>query len=76
MIIPGTNHMGLAVILPAAGTASRFGASRNKLVQVLAGEPVIARTLRAFLQRKDVRQAIIAAGDDSDVARETHASWR
>ncbi len=37
---------------------------------------MIARTLRAFLQRKDVRQAIIAAGDDSDVARETHASWR
>ena len=68
--------MSIAVILPAAGSSSRFGASRNKLVQMLAGKPVIAHTLALFLSRSDVKQVIIAAGDDSDVAIEEHASWQ
>lgn len=67
--------MSLAVILPAAGSSSRFGASRNKLVQCLAGRPVIAHTLAAFLQRSDVQEVIIAADDNSDVAQETHPAW-
>jgi 2-C-methyl-D-erythritol 4-phosphate cytidylyltransferase len=67
--------MSLAVLLPAAGSSSRFGAKTNKLVQLLAGKPVIAHTLAAFLCRQDVKQVIIAAGDDSDVARERHPAW-
>lgn len=66
---------GIAVILPAAGRASRFGAARNKLVQPLAGRPVIARTLSVFLNRPDVRQVVIAANDDSDVAQEVDPHW-
>jgi 2-C-methyl-D-erythritol 4-phosphate cytidylyltransferase len=50
-----------AVILPAAGMSSRFGA--NKLTADLAGEPVISRTIRAFLNRSDVIEVIIATRD-------------
>ncbi|HVT88607.1 MAG TPA: 2-C-methyl-D-erythritol 4-phosphate cytidylyltransferase [Tepidisphaeraceae bacterium] len=48
-----------AVILPAAGTSARFGADRDKLLEPIEGESVIARSVRAFLQRRDVVQAII-----------------
>jgi 2-C-methyl-D-erythritol 4-phosphate cytidylyltransferase len=68
--------MSLGVVLPAAGTSSRFGAQRSKLVQALCGKPVIAHTLAVFLARGDVRQVVIAAGDDSDVAQEQDPAWR
>jgi 2-C-methyl-D-erythritol 4-phosphate cytidylyltransferase len=67
--------MSLGVILPAAGTSSRFGGDRNKLVQILCDKPVIVHALGVFLARSDVRQVIIAAGDDSDVARQHHPAW-
>lgn len=68
--------MSLGIILPAAGTSSRFGTQRSKLVQLLCGKPVIAHSLAAFLQRTDVDQVVIAASDDSDVATEPHPAWR
>jgi 2-C-methyl-D-erythritol 4-phosphate cytidylyltransferase len=49
----------LAVILPAAGTSARFGADRDKLLEPLDGESVIARSVEAFLHRRDVEQVII-----------------
>lgn len=67
--------MSLGIVLPAAGTSSRFGAQRNKLVQDLCGKPVIAHAVGAFLARADVKQVVIAAGEDSDVAREEHPAW-
>lgn len=67
--------MSLGIILPAAGSSSRFGAQRSKLVQLLCGKPVIAHALAAFLKRSDVHQVMIAAGDDSDVAQEPHPAW-
>lgn len=48
-----------AVILPAAGTSARFGADRDKLLESLNGESVIARSVHAFLARRDVVQVII-----------------
>ena len=51
-----------AVIIPAAGTSSRFGAP--KLVQDLTGVPVIARAVLAFVQRADTHQILIAAPND------------
>jgi 2-C-methyl-D-erythritol 4-phosphate cytidylyltransferase len=48
-----------AVIIPAAGSSTRFGGSRNKLLETLAGEAVIARTVNAFLQRPDVAQIVL-----------------
>lgn len=68
--------MSLAVVIPAAGSSSRFGAGRNKLVQILGAEPVIVHTLRCWLARNDVSEVVIAADDGSDVARETCESWR
>lgn len=67
--------MSLAVVIPAAGSSSRFGSARNKLVQPLCGQTVISRTLAAFLLRDDVRQIVIVTNDDSDVARQTDANW-
>jgi 2-C-methyl-D-erythritol 4-phosphate cytidylyltransferase len=48
-----------AVILPAAGTSARFGADRDKLLEDLAGQSVIARSVHAYLERRDVAQVII-----------------
>jgi 2-C-methyl-D-erythritol 4-phosphate cytidylyltransferase len=50
-----------AIILPAAGRSIRFGGSRGKLLELLAGEPVLRHSVRAFLCRQDVGQIIIAA---------------
>jgi 2-C-methyl-D-erythritol 4-phosphate cytidylyltransferase len=48
-----------AVILPAAGVSARFGADRDKLLEMVDGQSVIARSVHAFLQRRDVVQVII-----------------
>jgi 2-C-methyl-D-erythritol 4-phosphate cytidylyltransferase len=56
-----------AVILPAAGSSSRFGGSRNKLLEDLCGTPVIARALGAFLSRGDVKQVVIPTGMESEL---------
>ena len=53
------------VILPAAGQSVRFGTGRSKLLEQLGGEPVIRRSVRAFLVRPDVKAVVIAAPLDS-----------
>jgi 2-C-methyl-D-erythritol 4-phosphate cytidylyltransferase len=50
-----------AVIIPAAGRSTRFGT--NKLLETLDGVAVLDRTLRAFEQRSDVAQIIVASND-------------
>lgn len=52
----------LAVILPAAGESRRYG--RNKLLEPLAGKPVLFHTLSAFLFRPDVAEIILATTHD------------
>lgn len=50
-----------AVILPAAGTSTRFGAGSNKLFAPLHDDvPVIAVALAAFLRRSDVEAVVVA----------------
>src|SRR3954453_1893403 len=49
----------LAVILPAAGRSTRFGAGRDKLLEMLDGRAVIARAVGAFLSRSDVGQVLL-----------------
>jgi len=51
-----------AVIIPAAGSSSRFGGARNKLLESLGGQPVITRTVKAFLARQDVARIILPTG--------------
>ncbi|HEY7115680.1 MAG TPA: 2-C-methyl-D-erythritol 4-phosphate cytidylyltransferase [Tepidisphaeraceae bacterium] len=48
-----------AVIIPAAGASTRYGGAQNKLLESLAGQPVIARTAKAFLDRPDVVHVIV-----------------
>jgi 2-C-methyl-D-erythritol 4-phosphate cytidylyltransferase len=48
-----------AVILPAAGGATRFGGPVNKLLVPLGGVPLIVHALRAFLSRPDVTGLVI-----------------
>jgi 2-C-methyl-D-erythritol 4-phosphate cytidylyltransferase len=54
-----------AVIIPAAGSSTRFGGPRNKLLEPLARRPVLARTVDAFLQRTDVAQVILPTSLDA-----------
>src|SRR5688572_7896645 len=56
-----------AVILPAAGSSSRFGGPRNKLLEDLAGAPVIARTVATFLSRSDVSHVVIPTTIEGDL---------
>ena len=51
-----------AVVIPAAGSSTRYGGARNKLLETLGGEAVIARTVRAFLARRDVARVILPTG--------------
>ncbi len=54
-----------AVILPAAGSSSRFGDPRRKKPFIeLKGRPVWVRSLELFLSRDDVKQAIIVLPPD------------
>jgi 2-C-methyl-D-erythritol 4-phosphate cytidylyltransferase len=47
-----------AVILPAAGQSTRFG--RDKLQEKLNGHTVLELSMRAFAQRDDVAQIVLA----------------
>jgi 2-C-methyl-D-erythritol 4-phosphate cytidylyltransferase len=49
----------LCVILPAAGSSSRFGAGQNKLLSLLGGKPVIRWSVEAFLKREEVISLVI-----------------
>src|SRR5687768_4613397 len=53
-----------AVILPAAGSSTRFGGAGSKLIAELHGVPVITRAVLAFVQRSDVQQILIAVPND------------
>ena len=56
-----------AVILPAAGASTRFGAGANKLFEpLLDGIPVIAVTLGRFLSRDDVELVVVATTPGAD----------
>jgi 2-C-methyl-D-erythritol 4-phosphate cytidylyltransferase len=58
----------LAVIIPAAGSSTRFGGPRNKLLEPLGGEAVIARTVRTFLARADVACVVLPTALDDRAA--------
>jgi 2-C-methyl-D-erythritol 4-phosphate cytidylyltransferase len=49
----------LAVILPAGGTASRFGS--NKLLATIGGKTVLQRSIEAFVDRQDVARVVVAS---------------
>ena len=48
----------VAVLIPSAGLSTRFG--RNKLKELLLGESVMLRTVRAFIDRPDTAVVVLA----------------
>ncbi len=46
----------VSVIIPAAGSGTRFGGSKNKIFERIKSQPVFLRTLEAFTAREDVVQ--------------------
>lgn len=55
----------LGVLIAAAGRSARFGRGRSKLLEDLAGEPVIRRSVRAFLAGPLVKSLVVAAPPQS-----------
>jgi len=53
----------VAVIIPAAGQATRFGG--DKLGQDLGGRPLLLRTVELFTKREEVSAIIVAAPPES-----------
>jgi 2-C-methyl-D-erythritol 4-phosphate cytidylyltransferase len=54
----------ISVILPAAGSSTRFGGPTSKIVQPLGGEPVFLRSIRLFSRRSDVAQVLLVVAED------------
>lgn len=60
-----------AVILPAAGTSSRFGGTVKKTQLILNGRPLWEHSARLFLGRPDVAQVLlVVAAEDRDLFAE------
>jgi 2-C-methyl-D-erythritol 4-phosphate cytidylyltransferase len=53
----------IAIIIPAAGSGSRFAADENKIFQPVAGMPMVLRTLRRFADRNDVCQVLLVVSE-------------
>jgi len=62
----------VSVILPAAGSSTRFGGQTSKIVQPLGDEPVFVRSIRLFSHRPDVTQVLLVVAEDQreDLIRE------
>ena len=60
----GDNTLPVGVILPAAGFGARMGSSIPKQYLELAGEPVLIRTIRSFLDCTDIDLVVIAVAAD------------
>jgi 2-C-methyl-D-erythritol 4-phosphate cytidylyltransferase len=54
---------GLVVIIPAAGTGSRFGGGIPKQFQTLAGKPVIQHVIERFLVDENVDRVVVAVSE-------------
>ena len=66
-----------AVILPAAGSSTRFGPHANKLFAPLKdGLPVIACTLEKFLARQDVELVVVATPAGGFRSSDDHPALR
>jgi len=51
-------------IIPAGGTGSRFSTQSNKLLTLLAGIPVLVRSVRAVLSAKCIQQVVLVCHPD------------
>ena len=56
-----------AVILPAAGSSTRYGGPRHKLFEMLDGRTVLEHSIAAFQCRSDVAMIAIPTRDPLDI---------
>ena len=64
--------MNIYAIIPAAGTGSRAGFEKNKILQKMGGVSVIRRTAAAFAANPSIAGICIcaSAADEAEIARE------
>ncbi len=55
--------MPILVIIPAAGTGSRFGGDIPKQFQALAGKPLLQHVVERFLFHQDVVRVVVAVSE-------------
>ncbi|MFP3392966.1 2-C-methyl-D-erythritol 4-phosphate cytidylyltransferase [Brevibacillus sp. SIMBA_040] len=55
--------MSTGVVIVAAGSGKRMGGQRNKLWLPLAGEPILAHTVRLFATHQDVDQIVLVVSE-------------
>jgi len=60
--------MRVTAIIPVAGSGKRFGGDTPKQYLALKGEPIIAITVRKFLQLKEIYSIIVVTAAD-EIAR-------
>lgn len=66
----------VAVIVLAAGAGTRMQGDGNKVFLAIAGEPILHRSLRIFVEAPSVdRVILVAAGPDLDVCREAAKAY-
>jgi 2-C-methyl-D-erythritol 4-phosphate cytidylyltransferase len=54
---------GIVVVIPAAGTGSRFGGSLPKQFQPLAGKPLIQHVIERFLLEESVTRVVVPVAE-------------
>ncbi|HXI13038.1 MAG TPA: 2-C-methyl-D-erythritol 4-phosphate cytidylyltransferase [Thermoanaerobaculia bacterium] len=59
--------MNWSLIIPAAGTGSRFGGELPKQFLPLKGRPLIAHTIESFLDERDLSEVVVAVSPDRRV---------
>lgn len=55
--------MSTGVVIVAAGSGKRMGGQRNKLWLPLAGEPILAHTVRLFAAHQDIDQIVLVVSE-------------
>ncbi|MGK5511581.1 2-C-methyl-D-erythritol 4-phosphate cytidylyltransferase [Brevibacillus formosus] len=55
--------MGTGVVIVAAGSGKRMGGQRNKLWLPLAGEPILAHTVRLFATHPDIDEVVLVVSE-------------
>ena len=55
--------MSIVVLIPAAGSGSRFGADIPKQFHTLAGKPLLQHVVERFLHHEDVLRVVVAVSE-------------
>ena len=56
--------MKISAIIPAAGTGSRYSATKHKLLEELGGIPVILRTLETISSVKEITEIVVSTSSE------------